>query len=179
MPKHKVVSQKEAVFIVGPNGSGKTTFHGSLISLREWPFLNADQIVAASYKETSVVDWCWVRSRVDAEIEALIKVGSSFVYETVFSHPNKLQLIQYLKERGYVVTLIVVAPKDPIVNIMRVRKRASEGGHDVPIDKILGRRPKTYQNIIAAENIINVLVEVDSSGNSGKPFLIERIQVLM
>jgi predicted ABC-type ATPase len=68
-----------------------------------------------------------------------IKSGQSIGFETVFSDRRKLDEIDAAREQGYRSYLYFVSTGDPEVNVSRVRDRVLEGGHDVPVDKILSR----------------------------------------
>lgn len=69
----------------------------------------------------------------------LIKYKISFSFETVMSHPDKIQLLSQAKAAGYRTYLYYVATEDPQINISRVKQRVKMGGHSVPEDKIVSR----------------------------------------
>jgi len=47
---------------------------------------------------------------------------------------------------GYFVRLFFVGTDDPSINAKRVAMRVIEGGHDVPIGKIISRYAKSLAN---------------------------------
>lgn len=55
-----------------------------------------------------------------------------FSFETVFSHPSKLDIMREAKENGYKVYLYFVSTESAEINNLRVKSRKSQGGHDVP-----------------------------------------------
>ena len=63
----------------------------------------------------------------------------SFVTESVFSHPSKLELIKEAKEIGYRVMVLHVSVEASDLSVARVAERVKEGGHDVPEKKIRER----------------------------------------
>jgi predicted ABC-type ATPase len=135
------------VAIAGPNGAGKTTFfHGHLASagLR---FINADALAA----ELAVEPYEAARLA-DALRKALIGRGESFVFETVFSDPvgDKVAFLHDAAGRGYVVVLCYIGLSGPDQAAERVAMRVSQGGHDVPDDKLQSRFPRTLANLQAA-----------------------------
>lgn len=69
----------------------------------------------------------------------LIKSRKSFSFETVMSHPDKIQLLSQAKAVGYRTYLYYVATEDPQINISRVKQRVKMGGHPVPEDRIISR----------------------------------------
>lgn len=58
----------------------------------------------------------------------LIKSRKSFSFETVMSHPDKIQLLSQAKAIGYRTYLYYVATEDPQINISRVKQRVKMGG---------------------------------------------------
>ncbi len=59
-----------------------------------------------------------------------------FSFETVFSHPSKIDIMKQAKDAGYKVYLYFVSTEAPEINKYRVKLRTQLGGHDVPDDKI-------------------------------------------
>ena len=82
--------------------------------------------------------------------EDLLRRGKSFTFETVFSHPSKIDFIRRARECGYRTYLYFVATRSPEINISRVRGRVEKGGHDVPEDKIVSRYHKSLHNVKGA-----------------------------
>ncbi|WP_079408677.1 zeta toxin family protein [Paenibacillus ferrarius] len=103
----------------------------------------------------------------DAELvrNVLLERGVSFSFETVFSHPSKVDFILKTKQLGYFIDLIFVATLDPSINIDRVARRVSQGGHDVPVDKILSRWVKSFENVKSILNIVDQFRFIDNSGD--------------
>ncbi|MGN6417673.1 MAG: hypothetical protein ACTHMC_09290 [Pseudobacter sp.] len=66
----------------------------------------------------------------------LISKGETFSFETVMSHPSKLETLQAAKAAGFKNYLYFVSTEDPSINKGRVASRVAKGGHDVPPDKI-------------------------------------------
>jgi predicted ABC-type ATPase len=77
--------------------------------------------------------------------ETLLKNGISFTFESVLSDARKLVLLEKAKSAGYRVYLYYVATENPEINIARVHNRVLNGGHDVPIDKIVARYERSIQ----------------------------------
>ncbi|MDE3185670.1 MAG: zeta toxin family protein [Bacteroidota bacterium] len=69
----------------------------------------------------------------------LLEKKERFSFETVFSHPSKLEIMKEAKEKGYKVYLYFVSTESPEINKLRVRSRKDQGGHDVPTDLIESR----------------------------------------
>ena len=122
----------EIIVFAGPNGSGKSTVTKMAHVIP--PYINADEIKRVTFcsdMEAAV--------KADELRNALVDKGESFTFETVLSTDRNLKLLERAKDKGYFIRCIYVLTNDPVVNVSRVRERAASGGHDVPVDKIVGR----------------------------------------
>lgn len=72
----------------------------------------------------------------------LVEEGISFAFETVFSHPSKLEEIKEAKKKNFRIYIYFVSTENVEINIGRVKQRVKTkdtGTHDVPVGKIRGR----------------------------------------
>ena len=84
-----------------------------------------------------------------APARRLITRGRSFIAETVFSHPSKLELLTEAQAAGYIVAVhAVLIPED--LAVQRVAYRVRAGGHSVPEDKIRERHRRLWSLVAAA-----------------------------
>ncbi len=81
---------------------------------------------------------------------SLLHTNETFSFETVFSHPDKVDFIRRANKRGYRTYLYFVSTNSPEINIERVSQRVSEGGHKVPESKIRDRYFKSLENLLPA-----------------------------
>jgi len=135
---------KRLDLVVGCNGAGKSTFVALTLAplLPASPFVNADEIARQRWPDDPA-SHAYQAARVAAETRAkLIELGASFIAETVFSHPSKLELIDDARTHEYTIVLHVVMIPEELA-VQRVRYRVQAGGHEVPEDKIRQR----YQRI--------------------------------
>ncbi len=81
--------------------------------------------------------------------EKLLEQHESFVFETVFSDPvgDKLSFLQRAARAGYNVILCFIGISDPAMAEERVAMRVTQGGHDVPTEKLATRFPRTLENL--------------------------------
>jgi predicted ABC-type ATPase len=135
------------VAIAGPNGAGKTTFFESHLKLTGLRFLNADSI--ARELEVEAYEAARMISALRTE---LVNQRESFIFETVFSDPvgDKLGFLKKAAESGYAVVLCFVGIAGAATSEQRVAMRVSQGGHDVPPEKLVQRFPRTLSNLAAA-----------------------------
>ena len=71
--------------------------------------------------------------------QKLLATRVTFTFETVMSHPDKIELLHKAQQNGFRTYLYYVATEDPVINISRVENRVNSGGHSVPRDKIIER----------------------------------------
>ena len=85
--------------------------------------------------------------------QQLLKHSISFTFETVMSHPSKLEFLKKAKFLGYRIYLYFVATEDPEINISRVNLRVELKGHPVSPQKITNRYFKSLQLLLSAIKI--------------------------
>ncbi|MBQ3218738.1 MAG: zeta toxin family protein [Akkermansia sp.] len=72
-------------------------------------------------------------------MQVALQERQNIIYETVFSHPSKLELIRQAISAGYFVRLFFICTESPRINIDRVSERFAKGGHTVPGKKVSDR----------------------------------------
>lgn len=161
--------------VVGPNGAGKSTF----VALTLAPLLpgslvvNADEIARQRWPEDPATH-AYDAARIAADTRAkLIDLGRSFIAETVFSHPSKLDLIRAARDAGFTVVLhALLVPEDLAVE--RVRHRVLAGGHDVPEAKIRQRHRRLWAPVAEAIASSDLATVYDNSRLRG-PSIVARL----
>jgi len=103
----------------------------------------------------------------------LIKVGKKMTFESVMSHPSKIDILKEARTRGYKTYLYYVCTASPTINIERVNLRVKKGGHDVPNEKIEERYYKSLALLKEAAKRTYRTFIWDNSG--AKPELILEI----
>ncbi len=88
----------------------------------------------------------------DALRRALVWRAERFVFETVLSDPvgDKIAFLEEAAGRGYVVVWSYNGLSGPNQSVERVAMRVSQGGHDVPDDKLRSRFSRSIANLHAA-----------------------------
>lgn len=94
---------------------------------------------------------------------ALLKSDQSFSFETVFSHPGKIEFIKKAVSRGCKFYLYFATVSSPEISIERVRQRVQEGGHDVPEDKIRTRYGRAMEQLLPAVRLAHRAYFFDNS----------------
>jgi predicted ABC-type ATPase len=154
--------------VAGPNGSGKSTLTRHLIEVGVdfGEYINPDDIAAEldlpeplrSRQAQFVADHRRDRCLID---------GLDFSFETVMSHPSKVDFMSRARDAGYEVVLFFVGTSHPEINISRVESRVSQGGHDVPRDRIVSRYARSLELLSAAALVATRTVVFDNSALIG------------
>lgn len=98
--------------------------------------------------------------------QKLLAQKISFTFETVMSHPSKVELLAEAQRAGYRTYLYFVATEDPAINISRVHNRVRLGGHDVPEDRIVNRYHRSLELLLDAIHHTNRAYVFDNSGDN-------------
>lgn len=126
--------------LAGPNGAGKSTLYETVIKPKIGaPFINADRIQKNEMSDLSMEASYKAAKIAEERRQAHLKNNESFVSESTFSHPSKLQLIDEVKAAGFRVVLYHVNVRSANLAVARVAARVKEGGHNVPENKIRAR----------------------------------------
>ncbi len=135
------------VALAGPNGAGKTTFYHTHLKPAGLRFANADEVA----RDLGIDAYAAARVLTELRKE-LIRQRESFVFETVFSDPvgDKLAFLKAAAQSGFTVVLCFIGVSGAATCEQRVAMRVSQGGHDVPPEKLVSRFPRTLANLQTA-----------------------------
>jgi predicted ABC-type ATPase len=161
---------KQLWLLAGGNGAGKSTFYRTQLEPLGFPFINADILARELYPE-SPEEHSYEAARVGAEKRSeLLIEGRSFCFETVFSHPSKIDFLAQAKTLGYEIVMVFIHLDSDNLNKARVAQRVSEGGHNVPNDKIEKRIPRLLKHIKEALPLCDHVRILDNS-RADNPFI--------
>ena len=154
------------VAIAGPNGAGKSTFFSAFLKRTGLPFVNADVLA----NEHGLDPYDAARAA-DVLRRDFLARGVSFVFETVFSDPvgAKLGFLKEAEDAGFNVVLCFIGIADADVSEQRVCMRLEQGGHDVPVEKLRSRFPRTMVNLKKALHVLPHVFVYDNNDLS-QPF---------
>ncbi|MFC5864207.1 zeta toxin family protein [Acidicapsa dinghuensis] len=132
------------VAVAGANGAGKSTFYHAYLREAGLRFVNGD-VLARELK----ADAYEAARMADAIRRELVRQHESFVFETVFSDPagDKLAFLKEVAAAGYTVVLCFIGISGAETSEQRVAMRVSQGGHDVPSEKLQTRYPRVLENL--------------------------------
>ena len=93
----------------------------------------------------------------------MIETKDTFSFESVFSHPSKLDFLKIAHKYNYKCYLYFAATSSPEICVNRVKQRVLEGGHAVPVDKIRSRYSLSLQNLLPAMRLAYRVFLFDNS----------------
>lgn len=155
--------------LAGPNGSGKSTFASRVLQRRTGlPFVNADVIAAERWPGAESGHAYEAATLAAHRRDDLIVQRRSFLAETVFSHPSKVDLVARAVGSGYWVDLhVMLVPVE--LAVCRVAHRVDHGGHAVPADKIRERYQRLWP-LVAAAIRIATRTQIYDNTDQASPF---------
>jgi predicted ABC-type ATPase len=167
---------KQLWMLVGGNGVGKSTFFKHYLEPRGVQFVNAD-IIAKKLDQDHPEERSYQAAKIAEIIRLdLLHKGISFCFETVFSHPSKIDFIAEAKTLGYRIILVFIHLENDEINQARVMQRVSEGGHDVPAEKIIARIPRTLHHVRLALPLSDEAYILDNSTRQDPYRLVATLQ---
>jgi predicted ABC-type ATPase len=154
--------------VAGPNGAGKSTFVELTLAplLPGSGFVNADEIANGRWP-ADPAEHAYEAALIAAETRTkLIELGRSFIAETVFSHPSKLELIDTAHAAGYTVVLHVLLVPEELA-VARVAYRVRTGGHPLAENKFRERYHRLWALVAEAIARCEQATVYDNSGIKG------------
>jgi len=166
------------LIVAGPNGSGKTTVTERGLA-HEWfggcEYINPDIIARDEFGDWNSDSAVRKAAAVAQERrERAVRERRSLAFETVFSGVDKVEFLLTARREGFFVRLFFVGTEDPTINASRVARRVMQGGHDVPIPKIISRYFKSIANCAAVAREVDRLYLYDNSFDGVPPRLVAR-----
>ena len=155
----------------GPNGSGKSTITSCYPVIGD--YVNADEI-----QKECQCDSLEAAKIAEATREKLLSEHKNFTFETVLSTTRNINLMERAKNLGYTVVCIYVLTRDAQINISRVLSRVQNGGHSVPVDKVVSRYRRAMRLFPKLLNICDECYVYDNSleRTEGEPQMILSLQ---
>lgn len=175
MTEHKPL----LIIIAGPNGSGKTTITSRILKhewLEDCEYINPDDIAQNTFGDWNSDIAVKQAAQYASELrEQYLKERKSLIFETVFSSDDKVNYVKRAIEAGYFIRIFFVATESPIINAARVANRVLNGGHDVPISKIITRYYKSIYNICTVAKYADRVYFYDNTQNGEAAKILFRI----
>lgn len=160
------------MIVAGGNGAGKSTLIDNVIipkfnSLNlDINFINADvwQLQHfGHFDNTNPTHAREAQKWAEAERQKHLDEGRSFIAETVFSHPSKVDLIKEAKSKGFYVVLYHIHLENSDIALDRIKDRVRKGGHDVDEDKVKARYERVLPLVAEATQYADLTFVLDNS----------------
>ncbi len=166
------------IVVCGPNGSGKTSITKKILK-HDWldncTYINPDEIARDIFGDWNSPDAVKQAANYAEKLrEELLLNKSSLIFETVLSGPDKIDFILKAKNLGYFIRIFFVCTDSPTINAARIANRVIQGGHDVPIPKIISRYSKSIANCAIISALVDRLYVYDNSRDNKEPILLFR-----
>ncbi|MDX8409567.1 MAG: zeta toxin family protein [Mariprofundales bacterium] len=173
------VLKPRLIVVAGPNGAGKTSITEQLLR-HEWmggcEYVNPDFIAKEQFGDWNAPDAVIkAANRAEKVREQCLREWRSLAFETVLSMPDKIDFILRAKRAGFFVRLFFVGTDNPAINAKRVAMRVMEGGHEVPIIKIITRFTRSLANCSVAAKIADRAYIYDNSVDNASARLLFRV----
>ncbi len=174
-----IIQKPRLIVVAGPNGSGKTTITEKLLR-HEWmddcEYINPDFIAQQEFGGwDSIESFVKAANLAKERRENFLSNKKSMALETVFSTTEKVDFVQRAKAAGFFVRLFFVCTNDPSINAQRVALRVLEGGHDVPIKKIISRYYRSIAKCVEVVPWVDRIYFYDNSKKDTDPCLMFRV----
>ncbi|MAD44381.1 MAG: hypothetical protein CMH98_05190 [Oceanospirillaceae bacterium] len=157
------MSSKQLWMLVGGNGSGKSTFYQQVLQPLGMPFINADLIAREVFPDDPEGNSYEAARIAEAMRFEQLQAAHSFCFETVFSHPSKVDFMAHAKALGYQIIMVVIHVESTGLNLARISQRVLDGGHNVPTDKVEARIPRMLDNVRLAIPLCDQVRVLDNS----------------
>jgi len=173
-----MILKPKLIVIAGPNGSGKTSLTSQILKhkwIEDCVYINPDNIAQEEFGDWNNLESVLKAAKLATLIrEECLENGKSLIFETVLSATDKIDYIERALDLGYFVRLFFVGTNHPSINASRIAHRVLEGGHDVPITKIVNRYYKSVINCGFLSKSVNRLYVYDNSEDYVSPKLLFR-----
>lgn len=161
---------KQLWMLVGGNGAGKSTFYRLYLERQGLPFVNADILARLAYPHAPEGHSYEAARLAEQQRNTLLISGSSFCFETVYSHPSKIDFLARAKALRYQVILVMIHLASAQLNRARIAERVAEGGHGVPDEKVTSGIPRMLEHVRMSLALCD-LVRVYDNSFSDNPFI--------
>lgn len=166
--------------LAGPNGVGKTYYSGffhkhGIISVKPINTDSLSQLVNDDFLPSDILRYETEKERQIKkvfynEVNEAIQEKRDFSYECNYSYQEQIDPIGLFDGAGYELELIYMCLSVIEESIQRVRKRRSEGGHNVVLSKLRYNFLEGLKNLDKSYESWNHMMIVETDVATGKLF---------
>lgn len=150
-PTPRKPDQPTLWIVAGPNGSGKSSAYNRS-DIEGWGgsvwIVNPDLLTATILER----EGCGLEEanlaavqRIEEWLYRSLDVYQTVGVETVLSSSKYRKLVIAARQKRFLVKMIYVLLDSAELQIERVRRRVAKGGHDVPTDRLIARRERSFR----------------------------------
>ena len=133
-------------------------------------YINPDIIARQEFDDWNSLDSVFkAADEAKRRREECLADHTSIAFETVFSTSEKVDFVRRAKAAGFFVRLFFICTNDPSINAQRVALRVMEGGHDVPISKIISRYYRSIAKCVESLQWVDRAYFYDNSETDADP----------
>ena len=147
---------------------GKSTLYEKAIN-EDYPItLSFSENIIKAPKDTSSYSAALIA---DYLRNLLVEKGQTFSFETVMSHPSKLEMLQLAHKKGFKNYLYFISTESADINVDRVAARVDKGGHSVDENKIRERYTRSMDLLSSMVPYCHRCFILDNSGKQYRQIL--------
>jgi predicted ABC-type ATPase len=167
---------KDIVLLGGPNGAGKTTAARVLLPeyLGAYEFVNADELARGIPSANAIARDLAAGRLMILRIRDLVQAGMSFAFETTCAGRTYLPLLERCKMQGWRLRLYYLWLSSPEASEARVKRRVSEGGHNIPKEVIYRRYRSGLWNMRHLYLPLADTAAIYDNGDKGRVLIAEK-----
>lgn len=149
----------QAIFLVGTNGSGKSTYRNTHKDIFK-DMINIDPDELAKQNKNDNAKGARIGLKMFSEC---LKNKTPFSIESTLSGKSVLKRMSDCINAGFSLKVIYIGLDSVELNIKRVEKRVQNGGHDIPKHLIISRYDTSRQNLLKAMSFVDDIILIDNS----------------
>lgn len=155
--------QPVAVFLLGANGSGKSSLRSFLNLAEIQTNIDPDALNRIAKYKHADNHLIFASKQALSLFSNAVNNSLNVCMESTLSGKSAMRRIELAKSKGYHVIAYFVGLSDVNINIERVRQRVLVGGHDIDRNLIINRYQTSIDNLLLCQNYIDELHVIDNS----------------
>ncbi len=151
--------------IAGTNGCGKSTFLVDFIRMNQ---LTSVEYVCQGFHNANLISKTQIESGKTEnfhlyKMDRLLHEQKSMILEHALADREIINFLDEARGKGYRIVSVFIKTASPLINLRRVAKRISEGGHGVATPMIIRRYYRALGNLSALKKVSDELYIYDNS----------------
>lgn len=152
-----------AVFLVGTNGSGKSSLRNYLNLSDIQTNIDPDvlnRVYRAKYPDSYQIE---ARKQALKMYDDALKNGLNICLESTLAGRGTMQRIIAAKDAGYFTLAYYIGLNSVELNLVRIAQRVARGGHDIPEGIVRRRFHESADNLVLVKGYLDQIYLLDNS----------------